>query len=131
MNRHALRFLQPAALAVSLLTGSAAAQAQSFGPTDNDLFAMYCVGVAATLAEQSRTSIRHADDGAAAAEAMRLRSVRYLFARGYLTNPEMRLEVLRMVPLRTAGAQDVRDCDSKNPLICRKVARCSMPDSLP
>jgi hypothetical protein len=125
-----MQFLFAVALAVILLTGSVAAQAQSFGPTDNDLFAMYCVGVAATLAEQSRNSSRYADDGAAAAEAMRLRSVRYLFARGYL-NPAMIQEVLRMVPLRTAGAQDVRDCGSKNPLICRKVARCSMPDSLP
>jgi hypothetical protein len=96
---------------------------------------------------------------AAEAEAMQLRSDRYLMARGYRTSPAMIQDLIRMAPIRTAGEQDFRACGSakfscmleclgplggkracdgaecffggKIPLICIKPNRCTRPDSLP
>jgi hypothetical protein len=171
----------PATLAIVLLTGSGV-PAQTIGPTDNDLFATYCVGVAAAMADSSQKNLHAADEcrrhqkpreacqmlngGAdldalamwlrSESEAMRLRSARYLTARGYFTNPAMIQDGLMMEPMRKSGIEDYPACNDaaltcmcaepgkicgdtkecmpggpKRPIICIKVDRCSRPDSLP
>jgi hypothetical protein len=173
-----------ATLSVALLADSGVS-AQTTGPTDNDLFATYCVGVAAAMADASQKIFKEAEEcrlhqkpsglvcqlyGGGAeldaqatqlrseSEAMRLRSARYLTARGYFTNPAMIQDGLMIAPIRKSGTEDYLSCGDaaltcmcpepgkcgdtgerkecmpggpKRPIICIKPDRCSRPDSLP
>src|SRR3954469_13704383 len=95
---------------LALLLWITAASAQTAGPSDNDLFAAYCVGVSKSMVEGlKQTRDEPCARGAAGAECReskkvigpsfddwirdsenkRLRFVRYLAARGYLTNHHM------------------------------------------
>jgi hypothetical protein len=125
-----MRFLLPAALAVVLMTGSAAS-AQTVGPTDNDILAAYCIGVAqgvAGIAEvwskatvQCRQKHEHEDfcrmyeDSATQrrtqGEAIRRRSINWLFARGYFgTNLDMLQAWSGFHLMRQSAERDFRIC---------------------
>jgi hypothetical protein len=169
-----MRFLFP--VAIALLTGSAVS-AQTVGPTDNDIFAAYCIGVSQAVARDGQAATRRSiecreerdapavkdacefyeslgKEDAAAADAMRQRSNRYLSARGYFTNPDMERASRGLPSIRMAGEQDSQNCGGAaqaclTPLCqqdgtaacfaqcrdriptCIKIERCSRVDVLP
>jgi hypothetical protein len=125
-------FLLPAVLAAALFAGASASSAQTVGPTDNDLFASYCVGISQLDAANGRDFIQEAKacrlrkepegichffdgggDRIAAAEAMLQRAGRYLYARGYGTNRAMNAAIPRLNSTRMAAEQDYKACSAK------------------
>ncbi len=67
------------------------------------------------------------EDMIASAEAMQLRSTRYLFARGYGTNPAMDAALAGLTSMRKAAEQDTTACGNMEQA-CMEILRPEEPN---